>query len=476
MTDLTLVIEHAPSPQAEVRRLYHGGQFVIGRGEDADWQLDDPEMFVSRKHCVISDEGGRLTATDASSGGLFVDGASTPLGAGNSVELEPDMRLRLGDFVIRIEMAAAPARPVSGNAPKVGAFSFEFGAPPPEEPKRERPKDLPTPFGLRTDGRPEEARRENRPPPRPFDDRDPFALDLKAERREPPPARPADTAPPETPPPRADEAPPRPVSAGKYFFDEPDEPPPVRTAQAPEPEPEPAPRAVERPATPPAFDAAPEPAAPVPPQAWTEPQPARAPGPSEADAYAAFLRGLGVDPRRFPADDPEAELEALGRRFRALTDGLVHLLRTRAQEKQKVRVAQTIVGSANVNPLKFAVATDDAVESLLVERGAGYLPPDAAIAEAYRDLADHQVRTWSAVQSALRRMIDRFDPEEFEREADEAGRLETLLAGGKRAMLWELYLERYADIAKAAEERFLGEVGGDFRDAYEGKGRERHDD
>ena len=34
----------------------------------------------------------------------------------------------------------------------------------------------------RTDGRPEEAKRENRPPPRPFDDRDPFALDLKAER------------------------------------------------------------------------------------------------------------------------------------------------------------------------------------------------------------------------------------------------------------------------------------------------------
>ena len=57
-------------------------------------------------------------------------------------------------------------------------------------------------------------------------------------------------------------------------------------------------------------------------------------------------------------------MEDLGRRFRALADGLVHLLRTRAQEKQKVRVAQTIVGSANVNPLKFAVATDDAVEAL----------------------------------------------------------------------------------------------------------------
>jgi type VI secretion system protein ImpI len=35
-----------------------------------------------------------------------------------------------------------------------------------------------------------------------------------------------------------------------------------------------------------------------------------------------------------------------------------------------------------------------------------------------------------------------------------------------------LYEERYRDIAKAAEDRFLGEVGADFREAYE-DGRRR---
>lgn len=465
MTDVTLVIEHAPTPQSETRRLYHGGQFVIGRGEDADWQLDDPEMYVSRKHCVISDDGGRLTVTDASSGGLYVDGASQPLGAGNSVALEPDMRLRLGDFVIRVEMAAVE-RAAARDTSRLGAFSFEFGAPPPEEPRPERPKELPTPFGMRTDGRSADAERAAKPPPRPFDDKDPFALDLKPSSR-PQPESPADERPHADPPgwQEASDEEPRPVASGGYFFDPPEQTPRVHE-RPPPPIDEPSPPFRDPPAEP-------DPPPPVEPSPEQVPAPAAAsprPAASDGAAYEAFLRGLGVDPRRFPADDPEADLEALGRRFRALTDGLVHLLRTRAQEKQKVRVAQTIVGSANVNPLKFAVATDDAVESLLVERGRGYLSPDAAISEAYRDLADHQVRTWSALQSALRRMIDRFDPEEFEREADEAGRLETLLAGGRRAMLWELYLERYGDIAKAAEERFLGEVGGDFRDAYEGKG------
>ena len=42
-----------------------------------------------------------------------------------------------------------------------------------------------------------------------------------------------------------------------------------------------------------------------------------------------------------------------------------------------------------------------------------------------------------------------------------------LLAGGRRAKLWELYERRFREIAQSAETRFLGEVGADFRDAYE---------
>ena len=182
---------------------------------------------------------------------------------------------------------------------------------------------------------------------------------------------------------------------------------------------------------------------------------------------AAFFRGLGLDADIYQTDDPVADMEALGKRFRALADGLTHLLKTRAEEKQRVRIAQTIIGSSNVNALKFAVSADEAVASLVEARGSGYLDPDDSIAEAYRDLIDHQMRTWSALQTALRRMIDKFDPEEVEREMDDTGLLEALIAGGRSAKLWQLYQERYQEIARSAEERFLGEIGADFRDAYE---------
>ena len=58
----------------------------------------------------------------------------------------------IGMLITPTSSSTEPARAAGGASPRVGAFSFEFGAPPPEEPKPERPKDLPTPFGLRTDG------------------------------------------------------------------------------------------------------------------------------------------------------------------------------------------------------------------------------------------------------------------------------------------------------------------------------------
>ena len=69
-------------------------------------------------------------------------------------------------------------------------------------------------------------------------------------------------------------------------------------------------------------------------------------------------------------------------------------------------------------------------------------------------------------------MVDRFDPAIFEAEIEDVGMLKALVAGSRPARLWQLYADRYREIAKAAEDRFLGEVGADFRDAYENEIKE----
>ena len=418
---LRLVIEHSPCPQPQTERVHLGGDLSIGRGADCDWQIDDPEMYVSRRHCIVTVRDGRYSVTDASRGGLFVDGADRPLGAGNSAPLQHGTRLRLGDVVIRIELAEAPRPEATPQARSEGGFfarddfftrPVAEAAPPPPP----RPESLPQPFG-------------NRPAP-------------------------------QAAPQRLD----------SHFA--------LETARAPAVEGFGADSFVGQ-VTP---DPVPEPAAP-PVVAPAEPEPVRmrersaplAPPPMAVPASdaltAAFLRGLGL------GDTPvtEAEMEALGRRFSLLVEGLVQLLRSRAAEKGSARVAQTVIGAADVNPLKFLATRDEILAALIRPRGPGYLDPDAAIGAAFHDLSDHQRRTWMGVQAALRQMIDRFDPAAFEAEVTEAGLLKSLLSGGRGARLWQLYETRYREMARAAEGRFLGEIGADFREAYEGTTDRRTD-
>lgn len=425
---LRLVIEHSPHPQPQPERQLLGGDLSIGRGADCDWQIDDPDMFVSRRHCIVSLRDGRVSVTDASRGGLFIDGADRPLGAGNSAPLQHGSRLRLGDVVIRVEMTEAARPEPRATTPSrddfFGKDDFFTRAAPAPEPAPARPDSLPQPFGSRpaTQAAAEAA-------PQRLDSH--FTLDQ--------------TAPADRPP----------LSFGPdSFFGS--------GTAAPEPEPSPvaeADRMRERPA----------PAA-MPVAALPSAAPAQ---PAAGVPAAAFLRGMGLGDTELT----EAEMEALGRRFRLLAEGLVQLLRSRAAEKGSARVAQTVIGSADVNPLKFLATPDEILAALIRPRGPGYLDPDAAIAAAFHDLTDHQRRTWIGVQSALRRMIDRFDPATFEAEVNEAGLLKALLSGGRGARLWQLYETRYREMARAAEDRFLGEIGADFREAYEGNrdGRTDHD-
>jgi type VI secretion system protein ImpI len=442
---LVLTLEHAPSPQAVRQMRLEEGELVIGRGADADWRIEDPDMFVSRAHCRISGAAGRFTVTDTSSGGLFLDDARQPLGPDSTVALCDGMTLRMGDFVLRVSLqgAEAAARPSpSRAAPAFDSDDF-FSTRPEPEARPVRPPDLPEQFERPV--RAAERVREERAAERgatPFFD-DPFTL-------EPLPSapRPAAEAWPETRPETRPEPRPEPPPISTDFdWGLPAEPQREPGPPAPVPRPEPA-----------AASFAPE-----------TPAPARS-GVGADAALAAFCRGLGIGAAELPGGDPEARMEAFGREYRLMLEGLMELLRKRAQEKSNARIAQTVVGAAEVNPLKFMPSPEAALETMLRERSPGFLDAEAAIAGAVRDLALHHVAAWRGVQTALRRMVDRFDPAALEEELKTLSRIETLLAGGRSAKLWALYEERYREIAHSAETRFLGEVGADFRDAYESEG------
>jgi type VI secretion system protein ImpI len=69
-------------------------------------------------------------------------------------------------------------------------------------------------------------------------------------------------------------------------------------------------------------------------------------------------------------------------------------------------------------------------------------------------------------------LLAQFDPNRLEARLVDASSLGLLLQGGRRARLWELYIERYGEIAQDARVRFMGDVGRTFAIAYERKVRE----
>ncbi|WP_395446876.1 type VI secretion system-associated FHA domain protein TagH [Aminobacter sp. UC22_36] len=497
---LLLTLEQGPRAQAVRQTRLDKGELVIGRSPDADWQIDDPDMFVSRAHCKITASQDGYVITDTSSSGLFLDDSASPLGSGNSARLRHGMRLRLGDYVVSVELQPTEAQPplpkpspsrtsVPQPAPAsrapigLGGDDF-FSLKTDEEPQRPRPADLPNPFEHPEPGAfraYERAGGAERNSPA-FDD--PFSLDPVATPvsnghadgsqngtaafADPFGLAPADTPQPKPKPEPVHRQPPPSFDDG--FDLPPVAPPPVADAK---------PRAAGhdqgKQASPAPWDLPPRrsDATPPPPppslRAREKAGPVAAPAtaPSDSALRAAFLRGLGLDESNPSGRDPLVEMEKFGREYRLMLEGLMQLLRKRAEEKGNARIEQTIVGSSEVNPLKFLPTVDDALATILAERSPGFLAGEPAISDAIRDLAHHHVRAWRGLQGALRHMIDRFDPVALEDELKASSSIEKLLAGGRSAKLWDLYKKRHREIAVSAETRFMGEIGADFRNAYE---------
>jgi len=449
---LLLKLEQGPRTQAVREARLDKGELLIGRSSDADWQIEDPDMFVSRAHCRITGDASGYFITDLSSSGLFIDGSPEPLGSGNSTRLRSGMRLGLGDYVLWVELAGAgndamPAAVTGKAAVAHSSGSLEnddfFSVRTEEEPAKPRPSDLPTPFEQprTTTNKPFEQPGAVKQGSVAFDD--PFSLDpISSQTPKSDPFGNAGQARPQVERTAID----IPQGLDDFTFNT----GPVETFSSP-----------------PSSVSQPHPRKPRPPEPPATRQAAPTAVVSDAQLRAAFLRGLGVSEVDVAAGDPVAEMERFGREYRQMMEGLMQLLRKRAEEKNNARVAQTVVGSSEVNPLKFLPGVDDVLAVLLSERSPGFLPGEAAINDSIRDLASHHVRAWRGVQAALRRMIDRFDPAVIEEELKSSSALGSVLSGGRSARLWELYQKRHREIAQSAETRFLGEIGADFRDAYE---------
>ena len=105
---------------------------TIGRGQDNSWILDDPERFLSSRHCEFSSENGQFFITDLSTNGTFYNGSPNPIGKGSKLPLNDGDTFLLGDYEFSVKLANSAASAVSQpTADPFASSSSPFDSPDP---------------------------------------------------------------------------------------------------------------------------------------------------------------------------------------------------------------------------------------------------------------------------------------------------------------------------------------------------------
>lgn len=410
----------------------------IGRADDSDWVLAAPG--ISRTHAVVRYVHGLYFLEDRSTNGMLRNGA--PLVRGEPVTLDDGDRLQMDTFEVAVALAeeaaaAAPpaqADPLDSDATIAVPARRRAASPAAAEPVQAAAVAAATaqddPWDLLL------------PPARalPADaDQDPLAgLGAPGELD---PLRLFDP-PPAPPPPQADGGWNHAAASADHFR------PPPTSAPAPMlPE--------EWDLTTGDFAAAPV----EPPPATPAPAPAPMPGPMSGPIPGP-IREPAASAAQAAAGQPQhADLDAI---LGIVVDGVMEVLRARAEIKNTFRLPVTIIQRSENNPLKFAATPDEALRRVLQPDGA-FLSGATAFEDAFDDIRCHQMAMLAGMRAAFESLLAHFNPDRLEREVD---------AGGRRAFAgkgryWERYREDFARTSRDPDECFRMLFGDEFAKAYE---------
>ncbi len=494
----------------------------IGRAPENDLVLADPARLLSKRHCTIAAAGGGYTLTDTSANGVFVNGSPQRVPRDQTVPIAPGDVIQVGDYELQVDAVARPGAQPARAAPPEPTRVGGFAPPLPDEDELAPDEEFDLGFALGDDddnlgvsgsnpfadaarllretsvrdradfglgnldfddagsggggesllphgpegtlyAKPTPGGRAAPARPLPRDALDPFGGGDSVDDWDAPPM--PDTVPSEQAqftPPVARTPPAEPVGGGIPDDWDLEETPFAAPPPAASPFFDPPP------ATRPADVPVPRPQAAAPVQQPAGPAPT---GVADAAALRAFLTGAGLGSMRLSDSEAVRLLADAGRAFRALVAGLQEALATRAEIKEELDVSRTMIGATSNNPLKLELTTDEGVVAMLRQPGPGFLPPVESISQGFRDVQAHQMATMAAMHLALRRLLEKFDPEKLSSRMDQSSLLNSLMPGARKSKYWEVYCDFYASIAGDAESEFHEFFTKEFSKAYEEQSR-----
>ncbi len=99
---LTVISEQSAALGERATMILDQAGGTIGRADDNDWVLPDPQRFISAHHARISYRNGSFIVEDTSTNGLYINNELDPVGRLGPQPLRPGDTLRMGGYRIGV--------------------------------------------------------------------------------------------------------------------------------------------------------------------------------------------------------------------------------------------------------------------------------------------------------------------------------------------------------------------------------------
>jgi type VI secretion system FHA domain protein len=491
---------------AESSKTFDNNGGSIGRGKDNTWVLDDPERYLSSRHCQFSYENNQFYLTDLSTNGTFYNGSPHPMGKGSSLPVNDGDSFALGDYVfsVSISNSISPADPFAGS-------DDIFAEQPSNDSEFAQQEFIDSPFASGHVSSSESLFSAS------LEETDPLAALDKAQGSgkssiDPVPAGFDNKADPFASPTYSDQS-----DALQQQVSWPDAVSEQTTNSSGIPDDwnddlvsvaaEPASISHSMPLTEP-------PAVPESRQTLAEktadnqasmhntgqPDTVESGGLAAENlalkkANAALQAELKVLKQQLKAQQQRAVkaditvdtsiVDAMGFQnhnlvdaqitqvnelagdvIREMVSGLMQVLGSRSSIKNEFRMNVTTIQPVENNPIKFSANVDDALENMFIKEGNAYKKPLEAVSDCFDGIAEHQLAILAGIRAAFKGVVERFDPvlldARFSRQ-NKGG----LILGSQKAKNWDSYVEYYNELVGDIDNTFQYLFGDDFVRAYE---------
>jgi type VI secretion system protein len=168
--------------------------------------------------------------------------------------------------------------------------------------------------------------------------------------------------------------------------------------------------------------------------------------------FEAFCRGAGIDPTALPADAQNTLLALAGQMVREVVLGLMDAHKGRTDLKHRLRLTTTAASGSEANPLKIATSVDEAVLKLLDPHATRQLGPVEAIRESFAEHRTHQTALVSAIHAGLDELMKGLEPSDLQERFDRGLKRGALLGATNKLKYWDLFVEFFQVVNQRNEQ------------------------